>query len=141
MKRTVIAAALVLAAVACKKDPAKEEAARIDRDVASELAEGPDKHAEAREWLARPSAMGFKVSVKEMSEITEAIYAAGAPRVHVTGISKLGDRELAAVLVAELPEGADQRKPIFDWYAKWAATTEEKPVPDVGQKYLKVILD
>jgi hypothetical protein len=136
--------ALVAITVACKKDPpevveAKEHAASVDREIAEDFR--GDKHAEARAWFGRPHVMGFKMSVNEMRELAEAIYGAGAPRVEVVGISHLGESEIAAVFAVELPADAASRKRVFDWYASWAAAQEEKPEIDVGQKYLKVVLD
>jgi hypothetical protein len=139
-----LALALFLTLAACKKDPpeiadAKTRAAAVDKEIAEDL--GGPKSSEARAWLAKPTSMGFKASVHEMSELTDAIYAAGAPQVYVVGVSDLGGREVAAVLAVALPADAASRKQVFDWHARWAASVDEKPAIDVGQRYLKVVLD
>jgi hypothetical protein len=144
---TCIALHLVLASglmVACgSEDPkvaeARKEAEDTDREVADDLA-GPN-HAEAREWLRRPTALGFKVSVDEMRQMTDELYAAGATTVYVTGIEEFQGRELAAILVVQLPAAEAPRRNLFEWEGAFAKATDSEPARDVGQKYLKIILD
>lgn len=143
MRTSLAAVCLVLSlAGACKREPAavreaREKAAEIDKDAAELLAE--PGHADAREWLAKPASMGFEVSTSDMSVMTEELYRRGALKVWVVGISTLGEREIAAVMVAELPASAEARRAVLEWYA--TIDEESGAPPDVGQRYLKIVLD
>src|SRR5262245_63516208 len=81
----------------CASEDAKVAEARkaaedTDKEIANDLA-GPH-HAEARQWLRRPAALGWKVSVDEMRQMTDELYAAGATTVCVTGIEEFQGREI-----------------------------------------------
>ena len=125
------------------EDPKVAEARKAAEDTDKEIADdlGAPNHAEAREWLRRPTALGWKVSVNEMRTMADELYAAGATRVYVTGIEEFQGREIAAILVAELPASEAGRRSLFAWESTFAKATEAEPARDVGQKYLKIVLD
>lgn len=134
---------LGLLAACTSEDPkvaeARKTAEDTDKEIANDLA--APKHAEAREWLRRPAALGFKVSVDEMRTMADELYAAGAVTVHVVGIEELQGREIAAIFAVELPVDKAARIRVFEWEGAFAKVTEAEPAQDVGQKYLKIILD
>jgi hypothetical protein len=138
-----LAAAVGLTAACASEDPKVAEARRAAEDTDQEVANvlAAPNHAEAREWLGRPAALGWKVSVNQMLKIVEELYAAGASTVYVTGIEEFRDRQIAAVLVVELPARDTARKALFTWQVEFAKATETEPARDVGQKFFKVILD
>lgn len=142
--RLLLLLALVSVDIGCKREPpevteARAGAKEIDTEMETDI-QG-DSSAEARAWLGRSNAVGWKVSVNDMRKMTDEIYGAGATKVWVVGISTMEDRQMAAVMAIELPSSEPARKKVFDWYATWASSAEEKPAVDVGQRFLKVVLD
>jgi hypothetical protein len=138
-----VVAASGLAAACTSEDPkvveSRQAAEATDREIASDLA--APNHAEAREWLRRPVALGFKVSVDEMRTMADELYAAGATTVYVTDIEEFQGREIAAILVVQLPADEPARKRLFEWENAFAKATETEGARDVGQQYLRIILD
>jgi hypothetical protein len=131
-------ALLLLLLVACKKpDPVVEKAKQEDLEVEKEIAGGA---VEAREWTARPQAMGFELSPAEMRELAEAAYDRGALKVWVTGISEIQGREISASMAVELPVTASSREALFGWYRE-LYDEDQEPTRDVGQSYLALPLD
>lgn len=144
--RGMAAVLLALCLTACGKtppppiQPATDVGAQ-DRACEEEL-KAPD-HAEAREWL-KPEHVnhgGFKVGAEEMRNMTEELYQAGAVQVWVTGIEKVGDGEISASMLVELPKDPAARKRIFEWEAKLYGEEGETGTRDAGQKYLPLGLD
>jgi hypothetical protein len=117
----------------------RQAAEATDLEIASDLA--APNHAEARDWLRRPVALGFKVSVDEMRTMADELYAAGAITVYVTDIEEFQGREIAAILVLQLPADEPARKRVFEWENAFAKATETEGARDVGQRYLRIILD
>ncbi len=144
---TCIALCLVVAsgltAGCTSEDPKVAEARKTgedtDKEIANDLA--APNHAEARAWLRRPAALGWKVSVNEMLKMTDELYAAGATTVYVTDIEEFQGRELAAILVVQLPVDEAARRSVFEWEGAFAKATEAEPARDVGQRYLRIVLD
>ena len=118
---------------ACKQKPPE-----LERDA--KLAQSVAAGVEAREWCDRPNVMGFQVSVADMRDLADEAYQRGARKVWVTGISELQGKEIAAVMVVELPVAEATRAELFGWYN---ATFHEDDAPerDVGQAYLELVLD
>jgi hypothetical protein len=85
--------------------------------------------------------LGFKVSVDEMRTMADELYAAGAITVYVTDIEEFQGREIAAILVVQLPADEPARKRVFEWENAFAKATETEGARDVGQRYLRIILD
>ena len=133
----------VLAAACAGEDPkvveARKAAEDTDKEIANDLA--APNHAEAREWLRRPAALGFKLSVDEMRQMVDELYTAGATTVYVTDIEEFQGRQIAAILVAELPPDQAARQSLFEWQGAFAKVSEAEPARDVGQKYLRIVLD
>ena len=111
----------------------------IDAACAEMLAE--DNHREAREWCRDSSSAGFEMSKDEMLELAEEFYAAGAEKVYVTGIERVGNANVAACLVVKLPSGGAARKAVLRAEAKLIHGDDEEPEKDVGQKYVLLGLD
>ena len=132
-----------LLAACATEDPkvteARKAAEGTDKEIADDLA--APNHAEAREWLQRPAALGWKVNVNEMRAMADELYAAGATTVYVIGIEEFQGREIAAVLVAELPVDDAALERVFEWERLLLKDSETEPTRDVGQKYLKIVLD
>jgi hypothetical protein len=81
------------------------------------------------------------VTVDEMRMMADELYTAGAAGVYVTSIEEFQGRQIAAILEAELPADEAKRRSLFEWESAFAKTAEAEPARDVGQKYLKIILD
>jgi hypothetical protein len=146
----LVIALLVIGIAACGKDsPAngsggatseRKEQAKVDDEVAREELAEPN-HAEAREWLRDPSHILFEGSREHVIALVDQFYHAGAPKVYVTGIDRLMDSDVTATIVVELPAEKGARKKVFDAEASWQKDAGEDPALDVGQKYLRILLD
>ena len=90
----------------------RKAAEGTDKEIADDLA--APNHAEAREWLQRPAALGWKVSVNEMRTMADELYAADATTVYVIGIEQFQGREIAASPLGpdreEAMKGANPRR-------------------------------
>jgi hypothetical protein len=82
----------------------------------------------------------FELSSGFARQFTNDVYAAGAEKVWVTGISEieLGQNKLniSDNLVVVLPADATKRKAVFDVYNRELAKADEPPLKDIGQKYI-----
>lgn len=124
--------------------------ARID------LASTEWESAEAREWLSGERHTGGEASKKDLVEMTEAFYEAGAAKVYVTGIAvfkpedwgvKPANEEEAKgvavsdTLIVELPDDPVKRKAVIDLAVKYFAETWEETYDsqDYGQKYIRFV--
>lgn len=121
-------------------DAETEEAnspAKSDAEIAKELAHCP----EARQWLSAQNHALFEIAKEDGQKLVENFYAAGAPKVYIYDASKMGDGEVAATFIVELPTDKTQRKKVFDAEAAWWKQMGEEGTKDVGQKYLDVATD
>ena len=97
---------------------------------------------EAREWCKpERKSMGFEVSKNEMAKWTEELYALGARKVVVVGISKIQDVEIAASMVVVLPDDKAQRQKLIDWENKLFENEPDELIKDTGQKYMYLTFD
>lgn len=110
-----------------------------DKEITAILASG--KAVEAREWLApaQKNHAGFKVSVAAMRELTEKFYKAGAKKVWAANMETMGQMEVCAQLIVEMPTDTAARRAVIDIDDK--LNEEEQPSADKGNKYLEVGLD
>lgn len=76
-----------------------------------------------------------------MRTMADELYAAGAITVYVTDIEEFQGREIAAILVVQLPADEPARKRLVEWENVFAKATETEGARDVGQRYLRIILD
>ncbi|HEU4388969.1 MAG TPA: hypothetical protein VFV34_14310 [Blastocatellia bacterium] len=118
----------------------RKDQARETDDLAREELNDPN-HAEAREWLRDPSHILFEGSREHVVTLVDQFYRDGAVKVWVTGIERIMDADVTATIVVELPDGKASRKKIFDVEASWQKDAGEDPAVDVGQKYLRILLD
>ena len=117
------------------------EASAKDIDAACAEMLSEDNHREAREWCRDSASAGFEMSKDEMLELAEEFYAAGAEKVYVTGIERMGNSNVAACMVVKLPGGGAARKAVLEAEAKLIRGEGEEPEKDVGQKYVLLGLD
>ena len=107
-----LAVASELTAACTSEDPKVAEgrkAAEVaDKEIANDLA--APNHAEALEWLRRPTALGWKVSVNEMRTMTDELYAVGATTVYVRPPARPGQRPLPRAGPAT-PRGHPEARP------------------------------
>lgn len=116
------------------------EAQEIDTWVEEDLAES-DGHAEARGWLASDEHTTVGASKGDVQSLVEALYSAGATKVHVTGIEAIAGRQMTASLVATLPDNSFSRIRLFDVEAKFYQLSPDETTKDVGQRYLNFGLE
>jgi hypothetical protein len=119
------------------------EAKRAARDVDAICAEAlaAPNHQEAREWCQDSGNAGFEMSRGDMLALAEAFYSAGAEKVFVTDIERVGNANVSASMVVVLPSDGSARKSVFEAESKFAKKIGEEPVRDVGQKYVHLALD
>jgi hypothetical protein len=121
-------------------DPDAAEQARADDQTAREELAEPSK-AEAREWLRDSSHILFEGSRPRVSGLIDDLYDNGAVKVYFTGIERLFDSDVTATIVVELPDDKSSRQKVFAVEAAFQTEAGEQPAPDVGQKYLRILLD
>jgi hypothetical protein len=117
---------------------------RQDLDAAAVESLNMDGATEARAWLAA-NAGGTVINLgKGKTKPTiDQLYQMGAKKVTVSGFADK-DREIATILVIELPPDRAARKKLLDWENKTQKKLAEggdddlDPTEDVGQKYLEV---
>jgi hypothetical protein len=101
-----------------------------DRIIAS-----PSK-AEARQWMKQPSHVFLKANPQEVSRFVEEFYSAGATQVFIADIEEHEGKLFGEALLVVLPQDAPARAKLFEIGARAAATFQNDPVTDKGQKYL-----
>lgn len=109
-----------------------------DAEIEKLLAEGK---AEAREWLSKDNHAIFKYGNEATRKLVDELYEAGTLEVVVTGMEKIGDGELAAIVVAKMPANKDSRAKLLAIYNKLYEEEAEAKLKDEGQKWLEFVLD
>lgn len=100
--------------------------------------------AEVLPWLRdgnKPRSLGVIGSTKESIEFVEEAFEAGAVQVFAVEIDDEDDFENTGKLCIELPDNLLLRTKILDWTGKIAAEQGYEQEPDVGQRYVFVMLD
>ena len=102
--------------------------------------------AEARKWLRQGKEhdiryLGELGSTDESLSLVDEIYAAGAQRVVAVDIDVTDRGQNTGKLVIELPPDGQWRAQCFDLAGRISQELGFDPTPDVGQKYLFVMLD
>lgn len=127
---------------------AKENNAEAESDMALSdkgVDEDGDKvwKLEAREYFDRqkhPMNRTFELSPQFAREYIEKMYAAGASKVWVTGITEteIGDTKInmSDALVVVLPTEPAKRAAAFGVYNGYMEEAEEPKLKDIGQKYI-----
>jgi hypothetical protein len=108
---------------------------------------------EALEWLKREDAvvrtLGESDSSSDCIVFVEGLYRAGAVKVVATEIDQYEREDVVGIaryentghLVLELPNDSALRSKLFKEAAKVARGLGFDPSPDVGQRYLYMMLD
>jgi hypothetical protein len=112
---------------------------RIDKH-GEEIMAGQSK-AEARDWLKVPSHLIFKEDSKQIAQIVEDFYAAGAQQVLIGDIESHDGKDFAGAVLVVLPQDAAGRAKLFEVGNRAAPVFQEDPITDQGQKYLYYTLD
>lgn len=97
--------------------------------------------AEARAWLAAPDHQMFEGDKGTVAELVDRFYAAGAPRVWITGIEDFGGTQVSASIVVEMPSSSADREAVLAIEKDYAATYGESGYEDRGQRYLMLGFD
>src|SRR5262245_40215945 len=102
--------------------------------------------AEARKWLTERKngevrTLGELESADESLAFVEELYAAGAQKVMAVEIDISNAGQNTGKLVIELHPEAKWRKRCFEIQGTIARKQGYDPTPDVGQKYLFIMLD
>lgn len=87
--------------------------------------------SEAREWLKGRDMMLGGMLHKQAEFKINQWYDMGVKTIYIKG-------RPAMQVVMELPDDAEKRKTIFDWYVNFVQKTHDTPAPDEGQKFLLV---
>jgi len=100
-----------------------------------------DKGVEAREWLnpSHANHVGFKMSPATMLDWTNKFYAAGAAKVYCVDMQTIGNNEICAMFVIEMPSDPAARKAVLK--VSDNLNEEDHPSLDNGEKYLIEALD
>ena len=101
---------------------------------------------EARKWLTERKngevrTLGELESADESLALVEELYAAGAQKVMAVEIDITNAGQNTGKLVIELHPEAKWRKRCFEIQGTIARKQGYDPTPDVGQKYLFIMLD
>lgn len=111
----------------------------LDKEAEIDI-KSPDA-AEARDWLANPEHGIFEGDKAEVIALMENFYKAGCPKVHITGIEKLGGSSVSASMVVTLPSGTSERQNAFNVAKEFSEKHGEQSDPDKGQKYILFTFD
>jgi len=114
-------------------------AEKVDKHVEAALA-APNT-AEARQWLKPPGHVFFKADKRQVAQLVEDFYAAGATQVFFVEIAKDNDKEIADSMVVVLPKDSITRVKVFSVGERADGMFDNDPTPDSGQKYLYYGLD
>jgi len=87
--------------------------------------------SEAREWLKGRDMMLGGMLHKQAEFKINQWYEMGVKTIYIKG-------RPAMQVVMELPDDAEKRKTIFDWYVNFVQKTHDTPAPDEGQRFLLV---
>ena len=101
------------------------------------------RSAEARAWLASGSATLGELDAQESSQFVETAYSLGAEKLIAVEIDEYPDLgfENTGRLCVELPDDPEARKRVFFWAHQLAEEQGFEGEPDVGQRYLFLMLD
>ena len=92
--------------------------------------------------LVRPASQGTgRRCVANVTELLGAQPVARPRKVVVVGIVKEGEVEIAAAMVAVLPDDPASRKALIDWENKLFENEDDDVVKDLGQKYMYLAFD
>jgi MORN repeat variant len=128
-----------------KKRPPRADAGKTVDKLARELLEGPSVR-EALTWLTEtkhPSrSLGETTSQEASSRLVKKIYGLGAVTVHAVGIDGGPDEDQnSGRLIVELPQRPGARKKVLKFCGGLAFEAGFDPAPDVGQRYVLLMLD
>ncbi len=100
-----------------------------------------NKGVEAREWLnpSHANHAGFKMSPATMLDWTNKFYAAGADKVYCVDMQTIGNSEVCAMFVIQMPNDPAARKAVLK--VSDDLNEEDHPSPDNNEKYLIEALD
>ena len=132
--------------------PSSAGSAQGEGDEAEGLLADQAATAEAKAWLAVDAAQHhlWKASRPEVAKLVDDLYAAGATRVTMAGISRDGAVERSALIVVSLPDAADARAKILETHNEYwrQALGSDEPedledfwAAEEGQKHLVVNFD
>lgn len=99
--------------------------------------------AEVLPWLhdnSKPRSLGVLGGTEESIEFIQEVFDAGAVQVFAVEIDD-GDFENTGKLCIELPDNPELRQRVLDWTGEIAREQGYEQEPDIGQKYVFVMLD
>lgn len=100
--------------------------------------------AEVMHWLqdeSKPRSLGVLGGTEESIEFIQEVFDAGAVQVFAVEIDDDDDSENTGKLCVELPNDPELRQRVLDWTGEIAREEGFDQEPDIGQKYVFVMLD